>query len=451
MSNAKKNDVIKQSEKLPKTTKLEKGSAKTQDLGKGKKKDSRKKSTTSQDDNMDPAEVNDLVVCNLCKQDMCSPKHLPCLHTFCETCITKHIKQEKAQSTNMHVVCPTCEYHISVPRASDDTKTFAEGLPVSTLVSSLLSKKDLHQKKCKRCKQHGRDTKAENWCAYCAQTLCDEHLDYHLSLTSNRHPVFDVDEVIKNPDIGFASKKCKYHEKEDMKLFCNDHWNICCNICSKRLHGMCNTCLIEYDTSTIKTHSEITNLKRKLESISTHTEKMRQDILSNIETMNKQVILEKENIKEFRIQINKQLDNLEQQLCNELDNMHSEKLKELEREANIVDMKHQTSLMYKTMLSVVLKDASNIQSLSNLADIRHNAHRLEDELRLDKYKLQKIAIQVSLSYETFKNIFKIGVVAPKYSRLRNSQSPSRQMSVLSKMSSPRAGVKFNISPRISQQ
>jgi hypothetical protein len=71
-------------------------------------------------------------------------------------------------------------------------------------------KKDLAQKICKRCKLHGRDTKADNWCAYCAQTLCDEHLEYHLSLTSGRHPVYDVDEVIRNPDIGFAAKKCRF-------------------------------------------------------------------------------------------------------------------------------------------------------------------------------------------------------------------------------------------------
>lgn len=445
----------KQSEKAPQTNKTirSKDLDKSHNLGKGKKKaDSRRKSTISTDDNLDQTDVDELVICALCKHDMCSPKHLPCLHTFCETCITKHIEHGKSQSTNMHVVCPTCEHHISVPRASDDTKSFSESLPVNTLVSSLLSKKDLAQKRCKRCKLHGRDTKADNWCAYCAQTLCDEHLEYHISLTSGRHPVYDIDKVIRNPDIGFAAKKCRFHDKEDIKLFCNDHWNVCCNLCSKRLHGMCNTCMIEYDTSTIKTHGEVITLKRKLDAMASHTEKLQQDIHSNMEVINKQVAQEKENIKEFRAEINKRLDDLESQLTNELDAVHTEKIKELEKEAKMVDMKHKTALMYKTMLSVVLKDASNIQALTTLSDIRQNTHRLEDELRLDKYKLQKIGIQVTLSHETFKHMFKIGSVASKYTRLRNSQSPSRQLSTMTKMSPPRLGtsVKFQISPRISQ-
>lgn len=455
MSSVRKTEKVKQSEKTPRTTSLNrnketKSGKAAGDSAKPTKKEDKK--VKNDDDGLNPAEVNDLVICELCKQDMCSPKHLPCLHTFCETCITKRIEQERQQSTNMHVVCPSCEYQISVPRASDDTKSFAEGLPVSSLVSYLLSKKDLARKKCKQCKNHGRETAADNWCAYCAQTLCDEHLQYHKALTSSRHPIFDVDEILKNPDIGYTPKKCRFHEKEDMKLFCNDHWHVCCNICSKRLHGMCNTCFIEYDTSTIKTHSEITNLKRKLESLSSHTEKMRQDILTNIENLNKQVETEKENIKEFRVQINKHLDKLEEQLQKELESMHTEKLKELEREAKIVDMKHKTSTMYKTMLSVSLKENPNIQSLSTLADIRQNTHRLEDELRLDKYKLQKIGLQVSLSHEIFKNIFKIGVVTPKYARLRNATSPSRQPSTMSKLSSPRhaSNVKFNTSQRISQ-
>jgi cell division protein FtsL len=64
-----------------------------------------------------------------------------------------------------------------------------------------------------------------------------------------------------------------------------------------------NTCMIEYDTSTIKTQGEVKTLKRKLDAMASHTEKLRQDILSNMEAINKQVAHEKENIKEFSMHV----------------------------------------------------------------------------------------------------------------------------------------------------
>ena len=50
--------------------------------------------------------VDDLLTCTICLETLKVPKYLPCLHTFCETCIHTHITSSVKGDKSTGVKCP---------------------------------------------------------------------------------------------------------------------------------------------------------------------------------------------------------------------------------------------------------------------------------------------------------------------------------------------------------
>lgn len=53
--------------------------------------------------------VKDTLDCPICLERYQNPKALPCLHTFCEKCLTTHA------DGNNFIQCPTCRVLIEMP------------------------------------------------------------------------------------------------------------------------------------------------------------------------------------------------------------------------------------------------------------------------------------------------------------------------------------------------
>lgn len=54
--------------------------------------------------------------CRLCKEKLCKPRLLSCLHTFCEECIDKLIIDDTGdlKSPDQVISCPICEQETKV-------------------------------------------------------------------------------------------------------------------------------------------------------------------------------------------------------------------------------------------------------------------------------------------------------------------------------------------------
>lgn len=58
----------------------------------------------------------DLVNCSICFDTFKDAKVLPCLHSFCQTCITRHYEVYKLKNGN-RLSCPSCREMLPVPKA----------------------------------------------------------------------------------------------------------------------------------------------------------------------------------------------------------------------------------------------------------------------------------------------------------------------------------------------
>lgn len=332
---------------------------------------------------------SDLMVCPICDKEMTAPKQFPCLHAFCEGCISSNVANLKDEDPHCQIRCPVCEIPVSNSRNNVDAKVFAESLPPSLFISSLLVQKQIKQKQCKPCNNTGKKTSADSWCSYCAETLCPEHLSYHNALTSpSIHHVFKMSQIEKNPQIAETSGKCNVHEYERIKYFCQDHKYPCCEICWKSSHEICDVESLELAASSVKNKPETTRLIGDLEIMGSHSEHILQDRRRNIDDLEHQKSEEKKAVKKMREQINEHLDKLETSMMDDLDKIHRQKTKEIEKEVQLFEHKQQSVSFYKLLLESVLKNSSDVLALTELAKIRHQCKILDENLhhRISKLK-----------------------------------------------------------------
>lgn len=371
--------------------------------------------------------VNDtinLVCCSICKKDMCRPKHLPCIHSFCESCIEQCVQNQKDAMSTTHVVCPVCEMpsssisHISA-------KTFSENLPSSTLVSTILSRKCASSPSCSRCKQRGRDIKASAWCGYCAQALCDEHADYHKDLTTTRlqHPVVKIKDML-NPGCFEFVRKCKYHPNEEMTHFCKEELTPCCTVCAKVMHKGCNVVYLHQVTTNIKMDPSTIRLRKMVDSLEAETEKLYQGRQQNINSLNEQMNSEREKLRNVREKLNSHLDEIEDNLVTELKTIHVQKITDLEKESRMFEIKNKTLNYYKKLLDSIQENSGNTQAIQELAAIRVQTKLIADEVKVVSSKLKWTDINIEYPYDLVKSISRLGAVQQRVSNINRTGTPS---------------------------
>lgn len=354
---------------------------------------------------------------------MCCPKHLPCIHSFCEACIEFYVQQIKDTKSSSHVSCPVCEMPAATV-SNMSAKEFAENLPTSTLISTLMSRKCASSPSCNRCKERGRESKASSWCGYCAQALCDEHADYHKDLTTTklRHPVVKLKEMLTPGNFEFV-RKCKYHHNEEMTHFCKEEWTPCCPICAKVMHKGCTVVLLHQVAINIKMDPSTMRLRKAVDTLETETEKLFQGRMQNKKKLDDQLKFEQGRLREFREKINTHLDELEDNLATELDAFHTQKQTELEKEAKAFKTKNNTLNFYKMLLDSIQENSGNTQAVQELAAIRTQTKTMEDEIKMVSARLKSIDITVEYPYDLVKSTTRLGSIQQKVAHIGRVGTP----------------------------
>ncbi|XP_068689026.1 tripartite motif-containing protein 2-like [Montipora foliosa] len=171
------------------------------------------------------------VSCPVCQDVFKDPRHLPCLYSFCLTCLTNWHRASGAQNT---LRCPKCQGVNRVP-ASGDLKD----LPISFFVNGLIDA--LKIKECNKtqvmCGNCHKKSSEALYCFQCGIFFCEQCITAHnlVQIYSKDHRVRavkdfqgnDYKELLQRPV--FCSKEG--HEKEELKFFCKNCEETVCQTC----------------------------------------------------------------------------------------------------------------------------------------------------------------------------------------------------------------------------
>lgn len=207
-----------------------------------------------------------LTLCFICGQIYSDPKMLPCLHTFCLSCLVQNREQLQQQHIKSHpsspdnrIPCPRCQRIFVVPQEGFEALSsnfffgrLANERRMSTLL--LTDSPDDVAEVCAPCAsmtpvvgrhQHPKREPAAFICFDCDEKLCTECAAAHRKQKPSRH--HKVEEltsatVFRNdPDklqdlIQRQSSKCEIHPADDIKLYCRDCSKPVCSQCIGETH-----------------------------------------------------------------------------------------------------------------------------------------------------------------------------------------------------------------------
>ena len=206
-------------------------------------------------------EDSDIFECAVCLNNMLgrTPRGLPCLHTFCDTCLTKLIQ-------NNRIICPTCR---SPTQLKGNT---VRELPINFMLNKI---KDLGSTQgstdqppsvCQICKRESPGFKCED----CPRLMCSSCKNEHNDIKKYKdHSVFDL---------------------------CMKHEDSITDICTKCMLPLCMTCMV-VDHKHHKEYFEDLEAGLSKMNLKENVNRLQDDIKDGISKMDAQIQMIQENSK----------------------------------------------------------------------------------------------------------------------------------------------------------
>ena len=208
-------------------------------------------------------QIEEEITCAICGNLYNDPKTIPCLHTFCKSCLEGSIKSNKKMA--VEVSCPVCR----APLPRDNIASIPTNFTIKRLIEILQKRKRNEMaSKCdnchirRRCVMKAEDLantvmEVENdvssrsesrsaswWCVQCEKCLCDKCLDAHRQWGEfAEHKCIAIEEFAHNPKPVLSSvaakleelEMCKHHSKP-LDFYCKTCRCLICHYCTVKNH-----------------------------------------------------------------------------------------------------------------------------------------------------------------------------------------------------------------------
>ena len=183
--------------------------------------------------------------CPICFEKLNNPKYLPCLHTFCESCIQSFIDSSLLDTKNHTkvVICPVCRIRIEPPLRNITAEEWAKHLPLN---HQLIAFKDscLNEDKtvleCDSCRiSERKKITAIYRCQQCEDNLCKACFE----IIHKRIPKHTAVDLRKTKAKTETLEKCFAHPGKSIQIYCFDHEKFGCSFCLTTEHTECNAVL----------------------------------------------------------------------------------------------------------------------------------------------------------------------------------------------------------------
>jgi len=172
--------------------------------------------------------------CPLCFKKFNSPRSLPCLHSFCEECLSSYI-QSFAQDES-EFMCPACKTTTTILDTKLPRDQWVKAFRLnSTIISILENETKTHDNDCEWCRRDHNKITAEFYCTGCREGLCADCRKNHQRIKLlMKHVIVSVSDVKDKSDFGRMINfdvACPHHQNKPLELYCTEHRKLCCVMC----------------------------------------------------------------------------------------------------------------------------------------------------------------------------------------------------------------------------
>ena len=233
-----------------------------------------------------------LLKCSICLDTFQVPKYLPCLHTFCESCITTFVSSSvESESAIYNFKCPICRRIVTLGDLENNIEAWAKSLPLNNLIVSMVDKQAMTQseKLCDPCQFNTEIVKAVSWCSTCEEGLCKSCDKCHRSFTmTSSHVLVPLEEMNSDKmSLGIRGiNYCSEHNGKIIEVYCVDHSRPCCTLCATLSHRKCES-VISIDTAAAGIKQSTKALSNELQQKSKHIDEMIENRKENIGVIDK--------------------------------------------------------------------------------------------------------------------------------------------------------------------
>ncbi|XP_052063090.1 E3 ubiquitin-protein ligase TRIM56-like [Mytilus californianus] len=245
--------------------------------------------------------VVDITTCAICLEKLNIPKYLPCLHTFCESCIQTYITAIFEKNHKESIDCPICRNTVTIPKEVNTPDEWDKVLPLNLLIIGLLEKEKVErpQKQCMVCERMEAKSEASLICVDCSDLLCLNCKQHHkANKISHNHEIRQINEYSSVAGCFKTFKnQCSEHKGEELKLFCVDHQTPCCSMCVSIHHRRCKNVLSIEDAANeyVKT-DKLKNLRTQLSHVELDVKTILKDQLYAMEKIKNEYKQEQKNL-----------------------------------------------------------------------------------------------------------------------------------------------------------
>ena len=204
------------------------------------------------------------ITCSICKNIYTRPKTLPCLHSFCHSCLSAVMTKD---NLTQKLECPECQTLVAVEEES--TNSFPDAFAINRCITEFNFLQKVHgmvDTSCEKCT--GKSVKATTFCDGCGKFICDLCVTIHKSWSEfSSHKLLTLSDLKecyhKYIPISMVPAKCVQHEKE---------CSVYCDTCQREI---CHECVIrshrthQYNMTDDSAKQHKLNMREKLKMIET--------------------------------------------------------------------------------------------------------------------------------------------------------------------------------------
>ncbi|KAH3796034.1 hypothetical protein DPMN_149598 [Dreissena polymorpha] len=174
---------------------------------------------------------------------------------------------------------------------------------------------------CTPCEEDNLKTEAEVYCEKCTTFYCGPCINMHKQLYK-KHTTYGRSDIkywpVAKPTQDLI-EKCELHTEEKLKLYCEDHEQICCNTCVSLNHRQCTTVYLIQDAVKTQSFADLHQLFAEINTILQQFTQLLKSGEANLTSMHESYKKSAQDIYNFRQKINTALDELETMTTTNLD------------------------------------------------------------------------------------------------------------------------------------